>query len=228
MQETAEGPILEDPILGGPALEGPILEGPISEGLGLAALSCGKAAYLCLLLPGADVNAEAMLDLASGWAPGMIKSDFLTVQANFSHKHCAAALDRFLDDQLAKRRLPNSHLALIGFSEGARLALQVGLRRAGPLAAIVAISGTDYDAVAIGAKCATPVLLVHGEADPVSPYASMLAFKAALKEIGVPAWSFKRPGLGHALDDEGGAAAGTFLTRHVIHKPSQNADEANH
>ena len=96
MQETAKGPILEDPILGDPVLEGPILEGPISEGPALAALSCGKAAYLCLMLPGGGVNAEAMLDLASGWAPGMIKADFLTVQADFSHKDCAAALDRFL------------------------------------------------------------------------------------------------------------------------------------
>jgi phospholipase/carboxylesterase len=216
MQETAEGPI-----------ESPILEGPILEGAGVAALSCGKPAYLCVLAPGADVRAEAMLDLASGWAPGMIKADFLTVQVDFGHQDCAAALDRFLDDQLAKRRLPNSHLALIGFSEGAKLAMQVGLRRAGPLAALVAISGIDYDPGALVANCAkAPVLLVHGEADPVSPYASMLAFKAALKESGAPVWSFKRPGLGHALDDEGGAAAGTFLTRHLIHKPPHA--EANH
>jgi phospholipase/carboxylesterase len=57
----------------------------------------------------------------------------------------------------------------------------------------------------------------------------MLDFKAALKARGAPVWSFKRPGLGHALDDDGVAAAGEFLSRHAVHKaPAGRDDEHEH
>jgi phospholipase/carboxylesterase len=55
-------------------------------------------------------------------------------------------LDAFLDRALAERRLPESHLALVGFSQGAMLGLHVGLRRPRQMGAIVAFSGAVYDA----------------------------------------------------------------------------------
>src|SRR5580700_1991699 len=42
----------------------------------------------------------------------------------------APLLDRFLDAELARRALPPSALALVGFSQGTMMALHVGLRRA--------------------------------------------------------------------------------------------------
>ena len=56
---------------------------------------------------------------------------------------CKAApiLDKFLDAELTRRKLPPSALALVGFSQGTMMALQVGLRRAVPPAAIVGYSG---------------------------------------------------------------------------------------
>lgn len=196
------------------------------EGPALKALSCGKPAYLVVLLAESAGDAQTMLDLALGWAPAMPKADFVTVQIPcpaLSEAERAAGLDRLLDDMLAKRRLPNAHLALVGFSEGARLALQVGLSRQDPIAALVAISASAYDAqTPRGAS--PPVLLIHGDADPVSPYPAMLDFKAALKARGAPVWSFRRPGLGHAMDDDGVAAAGEFLGRHVVHKAPAGQD----
>jgi phospholipase/carboxylesterase len=197
------------------------------EGPMLAALSCGKPVYLVVLLPGAGADAQTLLDLALGWAPAMPKADFLVADSgdfaetgqSFSDR--AAALDVFLDAMLAKRRLPASHLALVGFSEGGRLALHVGLSRRERIAALVALSAI-YDAgLPSGLSGALPpILLVHGDADPVSPYQAMLEAKAALKQSGAQVWSFKRPGFGHALDDEGVAAAGDFLCKHVVHKAS--------
>src|SRR6266436_7376631 len=53
----------------------------------------------------------------------------------------APALNRFLDAELARRKLPASALALVGFSQGTMMALHTGLRRATAPAAIVGYSG---------------------------------------------------------------------------------------
>jgi phospholipase/carboxylesterase len=204
------------------------------EGPARKALSCGKPAYLVALLSQSGGDVQTMLDLALGWAPAMPKADFVTFQipsasiGDGGDAERAAGFDVFLDDMLAQRRLPDSHLALVGFCAGATLALRVGLRRKNPIAALVAFSASAYDAEAPCSE-SPPVLLVHGDADPVSPYPAMLDFKAALKACGAPVWSFKRPGLGHALDDDGVAAAGAFLSRHVVHKaPAGRDDDHEH
>jgi phospholipase/carboxylesterase len=55
------------------------------------------------------------------------------------------------------------------------------------------------------------VLLVHGSADPVVPYASMAAARAALQAVGIEVACETRPGLAHAIDEEGLARAGAVL-----------------
>lgn len=207
----------------------------IVEGPKLAALSCGKPVYLVILLHGEGGGGQDMLDLAMGWAPELIKADFLSLEAPFrdaesralwrdparpaqSFADIAAALDSFLDAQLEKTRLPASHVAMVGFGQGAELALAVGLRRAQPLAALVAFSGAyDAQALASDSVSPTPTLLVHGEADATAPFSGMVALKEALKARNAPVWSFKRPGLGHDIDGDGADAAGAFLARHVKH-----------
>jgi phospholipase/carboxylesterase len=207
----------------------------IIEGPKLAALSCGKPVYLVILLHGEGGCGQDMLDLAMGWAPEIIKADFLSLEAPFrdaegravwrdpawpadSFAEAAAALDAFLDAQLTKTRLPASHVALAGFGQGAELALTVGLRRSAPLAALVGFSGA-YDAPALTEHLASPAptLLAHGDEDAIAPFSGMVALKEALKARGAPVWSFKRPGLGHQIDGDGADAAGAFLARHVKH-----------
>ncbi|MCI4678331.1 dienelactone hydrolase family protein [Rhodoblastus acidophilus] len=204
----------------------------IIEGPKLAALSCGKPVYLVVLLHGEGGSGQDMADLALGWVPEMIKADFVALEAPFrdpegravwreaerpqSFAESAAALDSFLDAQLATTRLPASHLALVGFGQGAELALTVGLRRPQKLAALVGFSGA-YPTQTLPDELAdpAPTLLVHGDAD--ARYSAMLALKDALKARGAPVWSFKRPGLGHEIDGDGADAAGAFLAKHVRH-----------
>jgi phospholipase/carboxylesterase len=142
-------------------------------------------------------------------------------------KTIAPLIDEFLDEMLAKRRLPDNHLALVGFSQGAMLALHVGLRRQKQMAALVAFSGAVYDGetLAVEMRSKPPVLLVHGEADPLVPYSLMAETKNLLKSQGVPVKSMKRPGLGHEMDDDGVIAAGDFLTELVVHKPAAGHDD---
>src|ERR1700749_4505356 len=53
----------------------------------------------------------------------------------------APVLESFLDAELARRKLPPSALALVGFSQGTMMSLHVGLRRAVPPAPLVGYSG---------------------------------------------------------------------------------------
>src|ERR1700683_2317047 len=82
----------------------------------------------------------------------------------------APVLERFIDAELARHRLPPQALALVGFSQGTMMALHVGLRRAVAPAAIVGYSGLlvvppqgGPAALAAAIKSRPPVLLVHGD-----------------------------------------------------------------
>jgi len=206
------------------------------EGPGIAALSCGKPVYLVVLLAGGGGDAQTMVNHALNWAPTMPKAEFLAAELSgapwFDMADPAAAsegvarlaplLDAFLDAALAKRRLPESHLALVGFSQGAALALHVGLRREKEPAAIVAFSGALFDLAALerDMRARPPVLFLHGEADDIVPYAAMSATKDAAKARGASVKALKIPGGGHAIDDDGIIVAGDFLTQTVAYKPA--------
>jgi phospholipase/carboxylesterase len=61
------------------------------------------------------------------------------------------------------------------------------------------------------AKARPPVMLVHGEADPMVPSARMVQAKESLETVGIKVKSHLRPGLGHGIDPEGLALGGRFL-----------------
>ena len=125
----------------------------------------------------------------------------------------AAVLDDFLDAELARHGLGDDRLALCGFSQGTMMALHVGLRRQRPPAAIVGCSGALLDPAALPREITVrpPVLLIHGEADPVVPVQALHAAVRVLEAAGVPLQWQVRPGLAHGIDPEGLAAATAFL-----------------
>src|SRR5262249_34945231 len=94
----------------------------------------------------------------------------------------ASSLNAFLDAELARLNLPPDRLALVGFSRGTMMPLHVGLRRPVRPAAIVGFSGmlTNSDNLDTLAKEAPPILLVHGDADPMIPADYMFAGAGAL------------------------------------------------
>ncbi len=103
----------------------------------------------------------------------------------------APVLERFLDAELARHKLPPSALALVGFSQGTMMALHVGLRRATAPAAIVGYSGLlvlppDVDAEAFAAeiKSRPPVLLVHGDRDDLIPPQALFQATQGLAALG--------------------------------------------
>jgi len=129
-------------------------------------------------------------------------------------------LAAFLDAELARRSLPGSALALVGFSQGTMMALHVGLRRAQAPAAIVGYSGMlvtppagDIEAMASEITSRPPVLLVHGDRDDLIPPQALFLAAQALSALEVPTEWHLSQGIGHGIDGEGLRHGGEFLAR---------------
>ncbi|HEY2137373.1 MAG TPA: prolyl oligopeptidase family serine peptidase [Xanthobacteraceae bacterium] len=132
----------------------------------------------------------------------------------------APILNRFLDAELARRNLPPSALALVGFSQGTMMALHVGLRRPTAPAAIVGYSGVfvlpdgaEPEVVAAEIKSRPPVLLIHGDQDELIPVQALFHATQALAALDVPAEWHISAGIGHGIDQEGLRQGGEFLAR---------------
>ena len=131
-------------------------------------------------------------------------------------RRAAPSLLATVEAELARLGLPAGAVALMGFSQGAMMVLHAGLRRAVPPAAILAYSGALLDSPALDAEMTgrPPVLLVHGEADDVVPFARGPAAEEALRRRGVPVTTSWRKGVGHWVD-EGGLQVGAAMLREL-------------
>jgi phospholipase/carboxylesterase len=135
----------------------------------------------------------------------------------------APVLDAFIDAELARHGLTEAQLALVGFSQGTMMALHVGPRRPRPLAGILGYSGMLANAEPLPPSAAPrpPVLLVHGDSDPMIPVAALHHAKAALTRDGFTVESHISPGLGHSIDFAGLQLGGRFLARVLGRAPAR-------
>lgn len=125
----------------------------------------------------------------------------------------AEDLNGFLDRLLAGEGLAAEALALVGFSQGAMMALQVAPRRAEPVAGVVAISGRLLapERLAVEAAVKPPVLLLHGDRDDVVPFEDMGRAGNALIEAGFETYGHVMKGMGHGIAPDGLGVALRFL-----------------
>jgi len=129
-------------------------------------------------------------------------------------ERAAPLLNSFIDEQLATYGLDDSRLALVGFSQGTMMSLQVGLRRKKAPAAIVGYSGAlaGADRLKDEITVKPPVLMVHGDADPMIEVSRMLDAVQQLGAVGLNVqWHISR-NVGHGIDPEGLAIGGKFLS----------------
>ena len=132
----------------------------------------------------------------------------------------APVLNAFIDAELKRRNLPDSALALVGFSQGTMMSLHVCLRRAAAPAAIVGYSGMlvvpediDPDTFAGEIRSRPPVLLAHGDQDQLIPVQALMHAAQGLAALEVPVEWHVSPGVGHGIDQEGLRQGGEFLVR---------------
>lgn len=135
-------------------------------------------------------------------------------QARASMMQSAADLDAYLDGVLAAEGLGPDRMVVVGFSQGTMMALHVVPRREKPVAGIVGISGRLLGPELLGeVRVRPPVLLIHGDQDPVVPYADMALAQTALNDAGFRVAVHTMPGTGHGIAPDGVGAALGFINR---------------
>lgn len=123
------------------------------------------------------------------------------------------ALNGFLDRVLADEGLSAERMAVIGFSQGTMMALHVLPRRDAEVAGIVGFSGRLLrpEQLAGEAKVKPPVLLIHGDQDPVVPFQDMGLAGEALEKAGFTVYGHVMKGTGHGIAPDGLSVALSFL-----------------
>jgi len=221
-------------------LDGVSLDEPILDGPRLRPQAGGAPTSLVVLLHGYGADGRDLIDLGNAWAPLLPRAAFVSPHApdpcgqapmgrqwfplTFRDPHeltrgaeeAAPVLRAFLEVELAKLDLTPDRLTLVGFSQGAMMALKVGLAEDFRPAGILAISGLWVDAQTprtVPFVNPPPILLMHGEDDEVIPAPALFASAKALTAAGAPVEWHLSPGLGHGIDDVEVAQGGAFLAR---------------
>ena len=204
-----------------------------------AALS-GRGRSLVVFLHGYGADGADLLGLAEPLAPHLPDTVFLAPDApqacpgtafgrqwfpipwiDGSTEAAAAAglaaavlaLNGFLDARMKHEKIGPEAVAVVGFSQGAMMAMHLAPRRAESLAGVVAISGRllQPEALAREVRVKPPVLLIHGDADPVVPFSDMAKADQALKAAGFATSGHVMRGTGHGIAPDGLQAAYRFL-----------------
>lgn len=190
----------------------------------------GEATALLVLLHGRGGSAQEMLALARDldrprfawlvpeaaerqWYPYSLLEK---IERNRPHLTSALALVKRV---LAKAPdVPPQRVVLMGFSQGATVALEFAARNARRYGAIVALSGAllgpegtprAYE----GSLEGTPVFLGAGDGDPHLPKRRVDEAAAVFERLGAAVTKRIYPGLGHAIDPDELAAAREMLDR---------------
>ncbi len=199
---------------------------PLLDGPRLAPLAEGAARGLVVLLHGYGSSGRALIGLAEQVRPLLPDVAFVAphgpLEAPYGGRCWFAVtrqdmgdawrgavgarplLDFFLDNERDRLGLADGRIALVGFSQGAVMALHVGLRRPAAPGAIVGYSGFLAGAEYLDEITARPpVTLVHGDEDRVIPPRALPKAAAALRAAGVPVTALALPSVGHSIDAEG-------------------------
>lgn len=179
----------------------------------------GLADVLAPHLPGAAFLAPNAPEPCRGggfgyqWFPIPRMDGSSQAQADAGIDASATDLNAFLDARLAEEGVTPDHLALVGFSQGAMMSMHVAPRRSAPIAGVVAISGRLLrpDSLAAEAVVKPPILLVHGDQDPVVPFESMGLAGDALVAVGIPCFGHVMKGAAHGIAPDGLGVALQFL-----------------
>lgn len=120
----------------------------------------------------------------------------------------------FLDEITAQ--YPTTKLIVSGFSQGAMMALDAGVRTTRDVAGIIAMSGGLYEEELpdLRARSSVPVLISHGSQDDVVPVNYARRARAVLEAAGFDVEYHEYP-MGHQVVMEEVAVVKEFITRHT-------------
>ncbi|MEL7025988.1 MAG: dienelactone hydrolase family protein [Pseudomonadota bacterium] len=147
------------------------------------------------------------------WFPIPRMDGSTEAQAGAAMAASADLLNAFLDGVVADENVGAKRLMLVGFSQGTMMSLHVAPRRPDPIAGIAGFSGRLImpGALAEAALTKPPVLLLHGNADDVVPFASMAEAQTALAGAGFSVDTFVMDGVAHGISPQGLQRAAQFI-----------------
>ena len=199
----------------------------------------GRADSLVIFLHGYGADAADLIGLADPLAPHLPNTRFLAPNApepcrnnpagfqwfpipwldGTPEAEAEAAADRAFAtlgawlDAVAEEGIGPERTVLFGFSQGTMMALHVGLRRARPFAGIVGFSGRLLRPERLAAEITSrpPVLLIHGDVDPVVPVSHLGEAGDALVAAGVETYGHVSRGTAHGIAPDGLSLALGFI-----------------
>jgi phospholipase/carboxylesterase len=208
------------------------------SGPSLPPASGGKPDSLVVLIHGYGADGEDLLSLGKTWSSTLPNTLFvaphgpIVCEMNPSGnqwfglrdwdparilkevQELTPSFNRYLDGLLKTHGLPPEKLALVGFSQGAVLALHVSLHRP-RCAGVVSYSGAFLDDPMELKIARPPILLIHGMEDQVLPSSFSQMAEEGLKALAVPVTLSLLPGLEHGIDGRGLGMGGAFLKDHL-------------
>ncbi|WCR10552.1 alpha/beta fold hydrolase [Paracoccus stylophorae] len=142
------------------------------------------------------------------WLDGSSEQDAKTAMEG-----SVAAINGFLDKVLADEGLSADRMVVVGFSQGTMMALHVLPRRAEAVAGIVGFSGRLLapESLAAEARVKPPVVLIHGDQDPMVPFEDMALAGEALEKAGFTVYGHVMKGTGHGIAPDGLSVALAFI-----------------
>ncbi|HEV7767406.1 MAG TPA: dienelactone hydrolase family protein [Thermoanaerobaculia bacterium] len=125
-----------------------------------------------------------------------------------------AEMLRFLDEVTAKYPTPEGQLIVAGFSQGALMALDAGLRTTQKLAGIIAMSGGlyEHDLIDLRSRAGVPVFIGHGADDDVVPVVNARRARRLLEDAGIDVEYHEYPMSHQVAAEEAGDVRG-FVER---------------
>ncbi|MBM7067333.1 alpha/beta hydrolase [Actibacterium sp. 188UL27-1] len=143
--------------------------------------------------------------------PHMDGSDPQAAGASFAQS--VDDLNAFLDHMLLQERLEHKQVILLGFSQGTMMSLHVAARRSAPFAGVVGFSGRLLQPERLAAEVTSkpPVMLLHGDRDPVVPYESMQEAAEPLADNDFDVYTHTMAGAPHTISPDGLQQAYAFM-----------------
>ena len=142
------------------------------------------------------------------WLDGSSEAD-----AAEGMESAAAMLNNWLDETMKAEGVDEDHTLLVGFSQGTMMSLHIAPRRAEPLAGVVGFSGRLMapETLEDEAQSHLPILLIHGDEDPVVPLQSLPEAADALTKVGYEVYTHISKGTGHGIAQDGLQLALQFI-----------------
>ena len=202
--------------------------------------------YLVVFLHGYGANGENLIDLSYEFKKILPDAHFISPNAiepwegGFPHayqwfslsagmerrsldvmaesvKNANKTLQHFINSQLERFKLSAENLFLVGFSQGAMMALYQGFIQNKKPAGVISFSGKLILPEMVNEKTLSKpeICLIHGESDSVLPFSNLAEAELMLKENNISFEAHPIPNLDHSIDIHAIRLAQNFIKKRI-------------